>query len=90
MQAEGAVKRLRNPSHGTSRDISKYPNSKNFNLIDPDCLAEAAVDAHWSYEGNECNVMGFLFVSSSLPEPFHFALDGNSPICWTRTALHTL
>jgi hypothetical protein len=42
-----------------------YPNiqkSKFFNLIDPDCLAEAAVDAHWSYEGNECNVMGFLFV----------------------------
>lgn len=39
---------------------------QKFNLIDPDCLAEAAVDAHLSYEGNECNVMGFLFFFWSL------------------------
>jgi hypothetical protein len=40
--------------------VSEFRLQK-FILIDPDCLAEAAVDAHWSYEGNECNVIGFLF-----------------------------
>lgn len=50
--------------------------------MDPDCLAEAAVDARWSYEGNEYNVMGFLCLFL-LTRPSPFELDGNN----NRTSL---
>lgn len=45
-------------------EVSKF---KNFNVIDPDCLAKAAVDARWSYEG--MNAMSWVFFFF---RPFHF------------------
>ena len=59
-----ALSFLRMASPWVQRYISKYPNSKNFNVIDPDCLAKAAADARWSYEGMNAMSWVFFFFST--------------------------
>lgn len=66
--------------------VSKF---KNFNVIDPDCLAKAAVDARWSYEGTNAMSWVFFFFPA-LFISYRFLLHDIIGLMGGDDSLHTL